>query len=75
MNNPQIKAKIAQFRTAIKVTKRLGVKPPAALVVSVTVLERVVEWRQKKALAETKLKKYERIWKRYERRMAKGEQL
>ena len=64
--------RIKNMRTIITATKRLGVKPPRAMVRYLTILERIKSWNRKEALARGKLKRYLSIEKRYEKKLGQG---
>jgi hypothetical protein len=58
----------SEVNHAIKVAKRLTGKVPLSLKRYKVILEHLANWRRKAKLAETKIKKYSRYVKRYERR-------
>lgn len=64
--------RIGYMRTVVAATKRLGVKPPRAMVRYLTVLERIKSWNRKEALAKGKLKRYLSMKKRYARKLGQG---
>lgn len=61
--NKKIKALVQGF----KVCKRLGEHSPIRLRRYAGALSLLRTWNQKRKLAETKIKKYERLCKRYEK--------
>ena len=64
--------RIKSMRTVVAATKRLGVKPPRAMVRYLTILERIKSWNRKETLARGKLKKYLSMEKRYTKKLGQG---
>ena len=64
--------RIKNMRMIILATKRLGVKPPKAMVRYLAVLERIKSWNRKEALAKGKLKRYLSMEKRYAKKLGQG---
>ena len=64
--------RIKNMRTIVTATKRLGVKPPRAMIRYLTILERIKSWNRKEALAKGKLKRYLSMEKRYAKKLGQG---
>lgn len=62
-------ARLAQIEQAIKTVKRLGGKPPSVLIRYRRVLVLLASWQRKRKMAETKVKKYARIVRRYDKKV------
>lgn len=62
---------LKQINDAIKATKRIGCKPSLFLTRCQRALEYEALWLRKRKLAETKLKKYRKRVKYYERQLQK----
>lgn len=73
MKNKDIEKKLQQLDAVVRVTRRIGGKVPVRIRRYHKALQSLKWWSRKGRMAQTKVKKYDRICRRYERLEIFGE--